>query len=167
MSRRYYRKRYYNQKKYSVENKAFRITLNSSQVNNLYQANRNILVNQTIEGMRKVKNITCTLAIDSNNDQTNPDDLINSIYWAWVYVPSGTSVGNLSLDLNGSTSWYEPNQFVINSGVVDPSAGPIRFYSNLSRNLNSGDNIYLVVGSTDYNVNTHLNCVCRYAITLQ
>ena len=34
---------------------------------------------------------------------------------------------------------YEPNQFVMNCGVVDPSAGPIRFTSPVSRNLNDGD----------------------------
>ena len=38
---------------------------------------------------------------------------------------------------------YEPNQFVMNCGVVDPSAGPIRFTSPVSRNLNDGDSIYL------------------------
>ena len=40
---------------------------------------------------------------------------------------------------------YEPNQFVMNCGVVDGTAGPIRFSSPIGRNLNDGDTIYLVV----------------------
>ena len=38
---------------------------------------------------------------------------------------------------------YEPNQFVMNCGVIDPTAGPIRIYSPISRNLNDGDKISL------------------------
>ena len=38
-------------------------------------------------------------------------------------------------------SMYEPNQFVMNCGVIDPTAGPIRIYSPISRNLNDGDKI--------------------------
>ena len=33
------------------------------------------------------------------------------------------------------------------SGVIDFSAGPTRIYSRLARNLNSGDNIYLVLAT--------------------
>jgi len=40
---------------------------------------------------------------------------------------------------------YEPNQYVMNCGVVDPNAGPTRFSSRISRNLNSGDRLYLVL----------------------
>ena len=43
---------------------------------------------------------------------------------------------------------YEPNQYVMNCGVVDPTAGPIRFYTPLARNLNNGDSIVLVVRHT-------------------
>ena len=43
---------------------------------------------------------------------------------------------------------YEPNQFVMNCGVVDPSAGPIRMSSPISRNLNDGDKITLLIRPT-------------------
>ena len=49
---------------------------------------------------------------------------------------------------------YEPNQFVMNCGITDTNAGPIRYYSPLARNLNDGDAIYLVVLPT--NVTTDL-----------
>jgi len=60
---------------------------------------------------------------------------------------------------------YEPNQYVMNSGLVDPNAGPVRFSSRISRNLNSGDRIYLVVGATTGNI--AVKGVVRYAVTLQ
>ena len=44
---------------------------------------------------------------------------------------------------------YEPNQFVMNPGVIDPTAGPIRIYSPISRNLNDGDKISLLIRPTD------------------
>ena len=43
---------------------------------------------------------------------------------------------------------YEPNQYVMNCGIVDPTAGPIRFSSPISRNLNNGDAIVLLVRHT-------------------
>ena len=42
-----------------------------------------------------------------------------------MYVPQGTEA-----ELNvtsGIAEMYEPNQYVMNCGIVDPSAGPIRF----------------------------------------
>ena len=59
---------------------------------------------------------------------------------------------------------YEPNQFVMNCGIADSTAGPIRFSSPISRNLNDGDSIVLAVRSQVAQV---LNGVIRYAITLQ
>ena len=60
---------------------------------------------------------------------------------------------------------YEPNQFVMNCGVVDPEAGPIRFTSPVSRNLNDGDAIYLLVKNTNVDGPITYNAVVRYAIT--
>ena len=62
---------------------------------------------------------------------------------------------------------YEPNQFVMNCGVVDPSAGPIRFTSPVSRNLNDGDSIYLLIRNTLADFALQYQAVVRYAITLQ
>ena len=57
--------------------------------------------------------------------------------------PQGTTAGALNIATAGATpsSMYEPNQFVMNCGVIDPTAGPIRIYSPISRNLNDGDKI--------------------------
>ena len=64
-----------------------------------------------------------------------------------------------------SSSMYEPNQFVMNCGVIDPTAGPIRIYSPISRNLNDGDKISLLIRPTLDGAATVSLCV-RYAITL-
>ena len=61
---------------------------------------------------------------------------------------------------------YEPNQYVMNCGIVDPTAGPIRFSSPISRNLNNGDAIVLLVRHT-LGGNMDIRGTCRYAITLQ
>ena len=61
---------------------------------------------------------------------------------------------------------YEPNQFVMNCGIVDPTAGPIRFSSPISRNLNDGDAIVLLVRHTLAGP-MDIRGTCRYAITLQ
>ena len=59
---------------------------------------------------------------------------------------------------------YEPNQYVMNCGIVDPTAGPIRFSSPISRNLNNGDAIVLLVRHT-LGGNMDIRGTCRYAIT--
>ena len=57
-----------------------------------------------------------------------------------VYVPQGTTAGSIQLATTAALSdMYEPNQYVMNCGIVDPTAGPIRFSSPISRNLNNGD----------------------------
>ena len=61
---------------------------------------------------------------------------------------------------------YEPNQYVMNCGIVDPTAGPIRFSSPISHNLNNGDAIVLLVRHT-LGGNMDIRGTCRYAITLQ
>ena len=59
-----------------------------------------------------------------------------------MYVPQGTTVGSINVTTSASaTGMYEPNQFVMNCGIADPTAGPIRFSSPVARNLNDGDAI--------------------------
>ena len=65
-----------------------------------------------------------------------------------------------------SSSMYEPNQFVMNCGVIDPTAGPIRIYSPISRNLNDGDKISLLIRPTLDGAATIISLCVRYAITL-
>ena len=83
-----------------------------------------------------------------------------------MYVPQGTSVNQMSL--GGTTGLYEPNQFVLNAGVVDFQAGPVRFTSPISRNLNSGDKIVLIMANPNSGVAyANYYYTVRYAITLQ
>ena len=144
-------KRYYwrgNRDKYSVESRGATLTtLGTGSGNALVVAQSNI------QGMRKVKHLTISATTAAQV----------AFYWALVYVPGGTDPGELS---PGGNSMYEPNQFVMNMGIVDPSAGPIRIHSPVSRNLNSGDAIYLVIQTTD-GTNASLFFTVRYAITLQ
>ena len=86
------------------------------------------------------------------------------IFWALVYVPEGTQPGSLNL-VSPTATLYEPNQFVMNCGISDPTAGPIRFYSPLARNLNSGDTINLLVASRSADTTDVVGTV-RYAISL-
>ena len=61
-------------------------------------------------------------------------------------------------------SLYEPNQFVMACGYNDPSAGPIRIYSRVSRNLQSGDSVALVIGcKVGSNATVEMNGVVSYA----
>ena len=92
----------------------------------------------------------------------------SNLFWALVYVPQGTTAGALNIATAGATpgSMYEPNQFVMNCGVVDPSAGPIRMSSPISRNLNDGDKITLLIRPTLDGAATTVSLVVRYAITL-
>jgi hypothetical protein len=165
MVRRYARRQYWrssNRDKYSVETTAGIIATSSTATNGLHQSATAIVPASTIQGMRKVKHITISLTCGDDNPE---------FYWAIVYVPQGTQPNALfSVTGNVSTigSMYEPNQFVMNCGVVDPNAGPVRFRSSLSRNLNSGDSIYLIVGKTTGSTSTsQIYFVSRYAITLQ
>ena len=120
----------------------------------------------------KVKHLMVNLTIDP--------DAAGPMWWAIVYVPQGTSVGAINVTTSSAaTGMYEPNQFVMNCGIADPTAGPIRFGSPIARNLNEGDAIALVVRHTNSaarsvmgtcrytNSATRSVMGCRYAITLQ
>ena len=112
--------------------------------------------------MRKVKHLTVNLTqIATTNAESN-------LFWALVYVPPGdngrgTQHRNIG---NAPGSMFRPNQFVMNCGVVDPSAGPIRMSSPISRNLNDGDKITLLIRPTLDGAATTVSLVVRYAITL-
>ena len=153
---KYYKKKYYrgSRDKYSVEQQAGSLTVPASQ-----QGYTVVVPDTAIQGMRKVKHLTVSVAANEGTETTNA-----WAFWALVYVPQGTTPSALSL--TGTTGMYEPNQFVMNCGVVDFSAGPVRFTSPVSRNLNSGDKIVLILAnSSTYNATYHY--VVRYAITLQ
>ena len=152
-----YKKRVYfrrgNRDKYSVEQSSFVITLGAGG-----QEGRVVVPGVDFQGMRKIKHLTVSLA--------SVGDTVGSVYWALVYVPAGTSAGTITTSATAAVPLYEPNQFVMNCGVMDFSAGPVRITSPVSRNLNSGDNVALILASTTSN-NFSVNGVVRYAVTLQ
>jgi hypothetical protein len=154
--RRAYRRSRGSRDKYSVQQRAFSFTAGASPTTTAQV----IVPAATVEGMRKVKHLAINLT-------PLPEDAGAQIWWALVYVPQGTQPN--SIELSGAStmkSMYEPNQFVMNCGIVDPTAGPIRFSSPISRNLNDGDAIYLIVRHT-LGGGMDIRGTCRYAITLQ
>ena len=154
---KFYKRRFHRsgaRDKYSVESTTIRTTTGGQIIAGVYQATANVVPASPTQGMRKVKHLTISLTTV---------DGVTALFWALVYVPEGYSVN--PLNTNPGASLYEPNQFVLNSGIVDPSAGPIRISSPLSRNLNSGDSIWLVVGTGS--TGNEVSGVVRYAITLQ
>ena len=148
--------------KYSVEQKSFRGSFDETPINSLYQSRLELVSPVAIQGMRKVKHITLNLTMTATSTIAPNIDNTYPLYWAIVYVPQGTLIGSL----NFNNSLYEPNQYVMNCGIVDPSAGPIRFSSPISRNLNSGDAIYLVLGTTSLQNTPVVDGVVKYAVTL-
>lgn len=152
---KYYKKRYYRgsgRDKYSVEQQAGALEIPANS-----QAWTIVVPNSAIQGMRKVKHLTISVAHPESQG-------IGFSYWALVYVPQGTTPN--TLNLTGTTGMYEPNQFVMNCGVFDFSAGPVRITSPVSRNLNSGDSIVLIMTNSG-SAATNVNYVVKYAITLQ
>ena len=156
---KYYKKRYYrvNKDKYSVEQSAFTTSVTASN-----QQATLIVPPVATQGMRKVKHLIVDLAA-TGATASNVD-----MFWALVYVPQGTTPNTITVASTAGSSapMYEPNQFVMACGVMDFSAGPTRIRTPLSRNLNSGDAIYLILANPGGVTNTIYGTV-RYAITLQ
>ena len=168
MVRRYYRRtpRSNNRDKYSVEQ-----TLISAPAYNAWtevpatdstkltrQFSISVIPPTSEQGMRKVKHFTLSFS----NANMNGAPLV----YALVYVPEGYDPNPINVPIDGNAiSMYEPNQFVISQGIIDTDAGPQRIRSPLSRNLNSGDSIYLIIAATS-SAGTPIISV-KYAITLQ
>ena len=154
---KYYRKKYIRggkRDKYSVEQSVFQTTVNASS-----QTANSVVPATTLQGMRKVKHLTVTLGSGTSNDEA---------IWALVYVPSGTTPSSLQLSQvpSASTALYEPNQYVMGCGIVDFSAGPCKFVCPVARNLNSGDQIYLLLANTTTTNPMIVTACVRYAVTL-
>ena len=155
---KYYKKKYYrgSRDKYSVEQQAGSIAIPAQQ-----QAWSVVVPDTATQGMRKVKHLIVSLA--GVEEASSSSAAV--VYWALVYVPQGTTPNTLSI--TGTTGMYEPNQFVMNCGVADFSAGPLRFSSPVSRNLNSGDKIVLIMANPNLVNQASFLYTVRYAITLQ
>lgn len=175
MPRRYYRRRSANRDKYSIEQTNIATTKVSSwpvvDVPSSDRTRQNSvqfaipIVNPIdAQGMRKVKHLTVSIANTGSGGENNI--LIYSI----VFVPQGYEPQPIQYPAQGyAINNYEANQFVMSSGVLDFSAGPCRIRSPLSRNLNSGDRIYLILASTPMSESSAptFTAQVQYAITLQ
>ena len=142
--------------KYSVEHTAITLNTGAEIVNGAYQGAQVIVPSSNVQGMRKVKHLTLSMSLSPGTEST-------VLYWALVYVPQGYNPN--TLNVQSASSFYEPNQNVMSCGLIDPDAGPIRIRSVISRNLNSGDSIVLIVGTTL--ASAVIRGVVKYAITLQ
>ena len=112
------------------------------------------------QGKRKVKHVTIDMAHAATSSS-----LSSVLYWALVYQPEGTSVNPLQVSTGSPAgSLYEPNQYVMSCGVFDFDAGPCRIRSRVSRILNSGDQIVLVLQSRDTGAAASYSYVVRYAV---
>jgi len=170
MARRYVKRRpLAKRNKYSVEQTTYSLAVppipSGERDNPTSQTTIAIVPPTEVQGMRKVKNFTVSFAgVGGQGD--SPD---RSFYYALVYVPQGYQPGVLYTPATGGArSMYTANQFVLSAGIIDLSAGPQRIFTKLSRNLNSGDNIYLIL--KDCNASTAefiVQGVVTYAITLQ
>ena len=166
--RRYYKR--HNKDKYSVEQTVL-VTSSVSTWNQVIgidgqtqtsrQYSQPIVKNTEVQGMRKVKHLTLTIC----NSGTELD--VVPMLYAIVYVPEGYFPKDINYPISGNPmSLYEPNQFVMSCGVLDFNAGPLRIKSPLSRNLNSGDSIYIIL-ATNSSESGRFTLNVRYAITLQ
>ena len=169
MVRRYYRRlpRSNNRDKYSVEQTLIH-TPQASTWTEVPATDDTIATKQfaisvipptNTQGMRKVKHFTITI------------NATFSLCYALVYVPDGYEPNSINVPAEGmAISMYEPNQFVISQGVVDQDSGPTRITSPLSRNLNSGDSVYLILSTGPQNTpipTGRVTSTVKYAITLQ
>lgn len=169
MPRRYRRRSYRNRDKYSIEHSVLNLIYpnpvvvpagdSSVETNNWAIP---ILAPTDVQGMRKVKHFTLTFSSGISEGAR--------VVYALVFVPQGYTPQPIAMPSAGSgVPLYSANQFVISSGLLDFNAGPLRIRSPLSRNLNSGDSVYLVIGiASSITVSPgDILAEVKYAITLQ
>ena len=161
MARKSVKSRVYRKSNWSHENKGVLMTFTAEQaaVNGLYQSGSNIVPAVNVQGTRTVGNFTITLPVPANQNASE-------IFWALVYIPQGTTASALfATNSSVEGSLYEPNQFVIASGVSDNSAGPIRIHTRMRRVLHSNDAVSLIIGSTQkYGTDISIRGLVSYSI---
>ena len=84
----------------------------------------------TIGGKRKVGNFQINIYSNA------------MCLWALVYVPNGTNPS--ALTLGSAVAYYEPSNHLISQGIV-AEVRSASYYVRMTRNLNEGDNIYLLL----------------------
>jgi len=170
MPRKYY-KRTYKKDKYSVEQTNVLTPAVSSwslvEVTDETKLNSRqfaipIIPSVAFQGMRKVKHLTISIC----NTASSTEDL--ALLYSIAFVPQGYEPQTISVPNYGyAQNNYQSNQFIMSSGVIDFSAGPARIRTRLSRNLNSGDSIILLLATPNLNAGSALLAQVSYAITLQ
>lgn len=155
-----YKRRYRGSRdKYSVEQTAVRATVSGATTTAV-----TVVPTTTLKGMRKVKHLTVSLS------SSVAPTVFQGVYWCLVFVPEGYNPQAMGIPTteNPSVDLYPANQFVMGSGVIDFDAGPQRISTPLSRNLNSGDSIVLLLRRADASEDSApIWGVVKYAITLQ
>ena len=160
MPRKYVRRTVKSKANWSHENKGCEVSIASELSNGLFQGGSNIVPATTTQGTRTVGNFTITVPTPFGSSSG-----VSEVYWALVYCPQGETVKPLfatSGSLEGSL--YEPNQYVMASGISDACAGPIRIRTRMSRKLHSGDFISLVIGTTVQSATTNVRALVSYSI---
>ena len=149
--RAYKRPRYGKRDKYSIQQKAATAVVSANQTSVV-----DIVPPSLTEGMRKVKHLTVNLT------QIASGDAESNLFWALVYVPQGhRQAASTSQQAAAASAACTNHQFVMNCGVVDPTAGPIRMHSPISRNINDGDKISLLIRPTRRGID---NCLSRCSL---
>jgi len=171
MPRRYYRRRSANRDKYSIEQTNIVTSASESwppvaAPDATIQASKQfaipIIPPVDAQGMRKVKHLTVSIANIAEGADSQP------VFYAIVFVPQGYEPQPISYPAAGyAVNNYPANQFVMSSGVLDFTGGPCRIRSPLSRNLNSGDRIYLILAVNSSAPSNDYTAQVQYAITNQ
>lgn len=152
---RYRRRRYSRKRKYNIENRPLSIQVPNTTENGFFQNQVEIVPATTTEGVRQVARMTVSL--------TAFNDTVRPIYWALVYIPEGAVTSSL---FPNQSTLFNPSNYVLASGISDPTAGPIRISSRLKKNLNASDRIFLLTATNKANATdvVVLNGLVKYAI---
>ena len=151
-SRKFYSK---TSAKWSHENKGCILTFQNAPVNTLYQGGAVVVPSVSTQGTRTVGNFVITIPVSEDRNYI----------WALVYVPQGTTASNLfSTTQTVEGSLYEPNQYVLASGINDGNAGPIRIRTRMKRTLHSGDFISLIIATSTNLAGQSSNALVSYSI---
>lgn len=145
---RYRRRRYYRKNKFNVETRPISFTTPSTQQNGFYQNQTPIVPPSTTEGVRKVGKFTLSLETGGG-----------VLYWALVYIPEGATTTAL---FPSSTELFVPSSYVLSSGVASSNTGVTRISSRLWKNLNAGDQIFLLTANNTAGVS--IRGLSRYVI---
>lgn len=165
--------------KYSNEtfSNAISVTCPSNQLCNNYWIP--VITPSQIAGMRKAKNFTITISCVPPADAVTNYQLPLLVSALLVYVPEGTDPTTPTFNLLQEpvypnpatlTAIYKPDQNIIMSKVANISAsGNLIMRNRLARNMNSGDQIgiILTVFSSYNSTDAQFNCLvsANYAVT--